>query len=87
MSNIIVYTLEVCPNCVQLKDALKNLNIKFVETDMQSPESIAEMRVNGCFTIEAPVLQIEDNFYESKDTFKDGKPNLEYLKELCNGTN
>lgn len=79
---IIIYTLEVCPNCIQLKEALKELNIKYKEADMQSAESITEMRVGGCWAFEAPVLQVEDDFYETKDIFTDGKPNTERIKRL-----
>jgi hypothetical protein len=31
---------------------------------MGSAESITELRVNQCFAMEAPVLQVDDTFYE-----------------------
>jgi len=86
MSNVI-YTLSVCPNCVLLKAALKELGIEFVEKDMQSAESITDMRVEGYFGFSAPVLCIDgDRFYDTDNLFVDGKPNKDLLMELCNAS-
>lgn len=86
MSNI-VYTLEVCPNCILLKEALTELNIDYEERDMQSAESITDMRVEGYFGFEAPVLCIDgDKFYDTKQLFAGSKPNKDLLKELCNAS-
>jgi len=86
MSNII-YTLEVCPNCILLKEALKELNIDYEERDMQSAESITDMRVEGYFGFSAPVLCIDgDRFYDTDNLFVGGKPNKDLLKELCNAS-
>jgi len=83
--NNVIYTLSVCPNCVLLKAALKELEIEFVEKDMQSAESITDMRVEGYFGCEAPVLCIDgDRFYDTKQLFAGGKPNKDLLMELCN---
>lgn len=59
-----VYSLEVCPNCHQLKEMLDDYGIPYDDVDMQAPEWITEMRVNGCFAMEAPVLQVgEEEFW------------------------
>ena len=31
---------------------------------MSSAENITELRVNGCFAMEAPVVRVDDTFYE-----------------------
>ncbi len=61
---IIVYTLENCPHCEEVKAELKSCGIPFVERDMQTAESITELRVNQCFAVEAPVVQDGDECYE-----------------------
>lgn len=84
MSNIL-YTLEVCPNCLLLKEALTDLGIDYIEKDMQNAESITDMRVEGYFGMEAPVLCISgDRFYNTEQLFTNGKPNKALLMELCN---
>ena len=58
-----VYSLENCPRCEELKEQLKAYGIPYEEVDMGSPKWITEMRCNGCFYMEAPVMQIaEDDF-------------------------
>ncbi|MDD4253906.1 MAG: glutaredoxin family protein [Methanofollis sp.] len=69
----IVYTLECCPHCELLKDYLTARGYPFVEEDMSSAESLTELRVNGVFVNEAPVLRCgEDDFYTSSDLFEKG---------------
>jgi glutaredoxin len=71
--SIIVYSLQNCPHCEELKEHLKALAVPFVVRDMQTAESIAELRCNQVFAIEAPVLQVGgETFYTSEDLF-DGK--------------
>lgn len=70
----IVYTLECCPHCELLKEYLKTRGYPFVEEDMSSAESLTELRVNGIFVNEAPVLRRgEDDFYTSSDLFENGR--------------
>jgi glutaredoxin len=69
---MILYTLENCPNCDHVKKMLRAAGYEFEEKDMSSPESITEMRFGGCFEMSAPVLQVEDKFY-NYDQLKDGK--------------
>ena len=59
-----VYTLPNCPNCMRLKDALNMHKISYVIVPMDSAEGIAELRYGGCFAMMAPVLQVNDTFYE-----------------------
>jgi hypothetical protein len=70
---LIVYTLENCPNCEMLKDFLASRKIAYQEKDMSSAESLTDLRVNGCFAMEAPVLRRGDLFLTSTELFAGGK--------------
>jgi len=64
-----VYTTKACPKCQQLKAALQKGGIAFSEEDMSTPQALTELRVNGVFTLSAPVLQVEESFYTVEDLF------------------
>lgn len=61
---VTIYTLEHCPNCVKLKDSMKANGINYKEIRMDSAEGQTELKFNGIFAIEAPILQIGDVFLE-----------------------
>lgn len=69
-ADIKIYTTAVCPKCKRLKDFLQAQGIAFQVLDMQSPEGITELRFAGCFALEAPVLQIGDEFYTNRQIFQ-----------------
>lgn len=71
-AQFIVYTLEFCPNCEILKEFLASRGVPFVECDMASAEALTELRMNGIFVREAPVLQKGEAFYTSADLFAGG---------------
>ena len=80
----IVYTLEVCPNCEKLKTALEEAGIEFEERDMQTRDSMVDLRCRACFAQEAPVLMTERNVYESKHIFAhNGTVDSGILTALC----
>ncbi|MCD5409315.1 MAG: glutaredoxin family protein [Methanocellales archaeon] len=58
-----VYSTENCPRCEQLKRLLRSYGIQYEEVDMSTPEALTELRMNGIFTLTAPVLQIGDEFF------------------------
>ena len=64
-----VYSTKSCPKCEQLKAALGKAGIAFESIDMSTPEALTELRINGVFTLSAPVLQAEENFYTVEDLF------------------
>ncbi len=72
-----VYSTKSCPKCEQLKKALARAGVKFENLDMAAPEALTELRVNGVFTLSAPVLQVEERFYTIDDLFEG-----ERLKDL-----
>jgi glutaredoxin len=59
-----IYSLPDCPRCEEIKDKLRICGYEYEELPMDSAESITEMRVNGCFAMEAPVCEYEGIFYE-----------------------
>lgn len=68
-SDVVVYTLEFCPRCEILKEYLCARNIPFRVEDLSSAESMTELRINGIFVREAPVLQRGAKFLTSEDIF------------------
>jgi len=82
---LIVYTLEHCPNCELLKTYLKDGGYQFAERDLSSAESLTELRVNGVFVSEAPVLQKSEDFFTSADLFPAGKLDGEHISQLIAG--
>jgi len=77
-----VYTLEFCPNCEILKEFLASRGVSFVECDMASAEGLTELRMNGVFIQEAPVLQKGDTFYTSGDLFAGGALREDLVADL-----
>lgn len=68
--NLTVYSTSTCPRCEQLKAALKNAGLNYENQDMSTPEALTELRVNGVFTLMAPVLQADDSFYTVEELFE-----------------
>ncbi len=83
--SLIVYTLGNCPNCELLKDFLKSRAVPYDERDMSSVESLTDLRVNGVFAREAPVLQRDAVFLTSKQLFRGGAVVSEAVEGLIKG--
>jgi glutaredoxin len=84
-SQLIIYTLEYCPNCDNIKEFLTKSGYKYFERDLSTAESLTELRMNGIFVNEAPVLQKDSDFYTSADLFPAGKLDGEHLSKLISG--
>ena len=84
-SQLIVYTLEFCPNCELLKGFLKKNGHTYAERDLSTAESLTELRVNGVFVNEAPVLQMGEDFFTSADLFPGNKLDEKHLSTLISG--
>jgi len=82
---ITVYTLEVCPNCELLKLCLKKLDVSYNERDMAGAEALTDLRLNGVFAMEAPVFQVNNQYFESKDIFENGNVNESFVANLVKG--
>ena len=68
-AGFIVYTLDFCPRCEILKEFLASRNLEFSIEDMSTAASLTELRVNGVFVSEAPVLQKGKKFLTTKELF------------------
>ena len=84
-TQLIVYTLEHCPNCELLKGFLKKGGYTFVERDLSTAEALTELRINGVFVNEAPVLQKDEDFFTSADLFPSGKTDEKHLTKILSG--
>jgi arsenate reductase-like glutaredoxin family protein len=87
MTKLIVYSKEKNPQCEELKDALKEEGIAYQEIDIRKPEAISELRKNGCFALEPPVLQVVQDklsqwFFKNDDLFWDGRLIRETIKDV-----
>lgn len=67
MQKISVYSTKLCPNCKMLKQLLGQENIQYKDIDMATPIGLTELRINSIFTMSAPVLQIDNKFYTTKE--------------------
>ena len=65
----VVYTTADCPRCEQVKKVLKGWGVEFDIVDMASAEALTELRVNGVFTLSAPVLMAGEDFYTVEELF------------------
>ncbi len=70
MEKVLVYSTKSCPNCKILKQLLEKENVQYKEMNMASPEGLTELRMNSVFIMAAPVLQIGNKFYTTKELCK-----------------
>jgi glutaredoxin len=84
-SVLTVYTLENCPNCELLKEFLKRKGLQFREEDMSSAATLTELRVNGVFAMEAPVLRRGETFLTTTDLFSGGRVKEDLVGRLAGG--
>ncbi len=82
MQDILIYSTKNCPNCRVLKQFIENMNLQYREVDMATPAGLTELRMNGVFTMSAPVLQIGSKFYTSSDLFSQDRIDQSKLETL-----
>jgi glutaredoxin len=82
MAEILIYSTVNCPNCRVLKIFLETKNVQYREVDMATPAALTELRMNGVFTMSAPVLQIGDRFYTVSDIFSQNRIDQGKLETL-----
>jgi len=82
MQGILIYSTKNCPNCRVLKQFLENKNVQFTEVDMATPAALTELRMNGVFTMAAPVLQVGNKFHTYNDLFTQDRINQDKLESL-----
>lgn len=67
MQEICIFSTKTCPNCKILKDILNKENIQYKDINMATPEAMTELRMNNIYAMSAPILQIGDKFYTTKE--------------------
>ena len=68
--------------CKKLKEYLRSAAIEYEEADMSTPEALTELRVNGVFTMVAPVLQVGDTFLTLGEIFEDEMIRKDVIDDL-----
>ena len=63
----LVYSKKDCPNCDALKQLLKKENIQYETVNIFTPDAMTDLAMNNVITRSAPVLQIEDRFYTTRE--------------------
>jgi len=82
MQEIQIYSTTNCPNCRVLKQFLENRNIQYKEVNMATPAALTELRMNGVFTMSAPVLQVGSRFFTTKELFSQERIDQSRLESL-----
>ena len=82
MQEIQIYSTTNCPNCRVLKQFLENRNIQYKEVNMATPAALTELRMNGVFTMSAPVLQVGSRFFTTKELFSQERIDQSRLDSL-----
>jgi len=65
----VVYATADCPRCEQVKRVLAGWGVEFETVDMATAEALTELRVNGVFTLSAPVLMAGEEVYTIEELF------------------
>ena len=82
MQEIQIYSTTNCPNCKVLKQFFETKNIQYKEINMATPAALTELRMNGVFTMSAPVLQIGSRFFTTKELFSQERIDQSRLESL-----
>lgn len=77
MAKIIIFSVDNCPKCEQLKSAIPEGDYQI--KDMSKPEVLADLRCNEIFTMSAPILQVNDQFYTIRELFKNNDLQIDVL--------
>jgi glutaredoxin len=75
MSDIVVFSTPGCKNCKALKTILNMIGKRFEVRDMASSDAIAELLSEGVMVMSAPVLKIDDKYFDLQDIFPGGDTN------------
>ena len=83
MTKILVYSKKDCPNCEMLKQLLHKENIQHKVVNIFTPESLTELAMNSVITRSAPVLQIDNKFYTTRELCPNANDiDINIVKEL-----
>ena len=82
MSDVVVYSTPQCPVCKMLKAYLQERDVEFGEMNMATAEGLTELRCGGVYTVTAPVLCVDDIFYEKDRFYDEDKGMLVNLEDI-----
>jgi hypothetical protein len=57
------------------------MGIDFDEKDMSTPDALAELNMNGVFTMNAPVLQYNNQFFTVDELFEKGNLRTQFIND------
>ncbi len=72
-TNIVLYTLPVCPRCEDLKQSITDLGLPYEIRNMEDSEVMAGLWCDNVVVQEAPVLQINGEYYYGNTLYTDGE--------------
>ena len=61
---------------------MESEKVKFTEVDMATPAALTELRMNGVFTMAAPVLQIGNKFHTYNELFTQDRINQGKIESI-----
>ncbi|BDC36256.1 MAG: NrdH-redoxin [Candidatus Methanoliparum thermophilum] len=64
-----IFTLPNCPHCKILKDKIRSVGIPFKELDMEDPDCMTDLIMDGVYVKEGPVLFIDGRYYTHDQIF------------------
>jgi len=79
---LIIYSTVVCPKSRKLKEYLQANGFKFETRDMQ--DWLPFLRSQNVTTINAPVFQVDTEFYIHTDIFIGNQLNESFIQKLIN---
>jgi glutaredoxin len=78
---VVLYKTPDCPRCRLVAAHLERLRIDFETRDMSDPAVVTDLRCEGVFTLAAPVLQVDDDYFTEDRLFQDGKMQTTFIEE------
>jgi predicted thioredoxin/glutaredoxin len=76
-----IYKTKDCPKCAMLATAIDAYDV-FETVDMSTPAVLTELRINGIFSLSAPILQVGEEFYTVEDLFKNGVLGADLVRKI-----
>lgn len=76
-----------CSNCEVLENLLMTNNVEFDSINIVTPETMTDMAMRHVFPMYTPVLQINDDIYDTELWLIRGKTlNIPEIKKLVDGS-
>ncbi len=88
MAEVILYSQEKHPQCEELRGALREQGVEYLEINIRNPEAVSALKEHGCNALEPPVISVrsEDrihNVLTNDDLFWDGALIREAVLDLA----